>query len=107
MYRRRRRRLNKTRFTMFILLLTLIAAAVIYLFKGGLPWNRDGSTDNISPTPSVRSINREQFRTPPQPRTNALAYPEPARGTDTAILKVSWQTPAVSTDPTPFPNRPL
>ena len=108
MYRRRRRRLNKTRFTMFILLLTLIAAAVIYLFKGGLPWNRDGSTDNISPTPSGQvyqpGSSSEQPTPTPEPTPWPTPEPMPEESTDTAILKVSWQTPAVFDGPNAFPE---
>ena len=93
---------------MFILLLTLIAAAVIYLFKGGLPWNRDGSTDNISPTPSGQvyqpGSSSEQPTPTPEPTPWPTPEPMPEESTDTAILKVSWQTPAVFDGPNAFPD---
>ena len=66
-----RRRLNKTRFAM-LLLLTLIAAAVIFI-QGRSSWNRDGSTDIMS-NPSGQVY--QPRRSTATPTLNlALAYP--------------------------------
>lgn len=104
-YRRRRRRLNKARFFTFLLLLALIVAAVVYLIRGGLPWNRDGQVADASPTASD-TANQPGSETTPTPEPTPWPTPEPMpeESTDPAVLDVSWQTPAVFDGPNAYPE---
>ncbi|HOK43865.1 MAG TPA: pyrrolo-quinoline quinone, partial [Thermoclostridium caenicola] len=103
-YRRRRRRLNKGRFFTFLLLLALIVAAVVYLIRGGLPWNRDGLVADASPTASDTANQGGDSTPTPEPTPWPTPEPMPEESTDPAVLDVSWQTPAVFDGPNAFPE---
>lgn len=92
MYRyRRRRRLNKARFAMFILLVALITAAIIFIAKGGFSGNGDKLTAENSPAPPG-TINQPVGNEPtptPEPTPWPTPDPMPEESTDPAVLDVS------------------
>ncbi|NMA64712.1 MAG: PQQ-binding-like beta-propeller repeat protein [Clostridiaceae bacterium] len=100
MYRRssyRRRRLNKGRFFTVMACIVLSAIVIVLALKGKLPFMPEELQEK-SPTPST---------TPPQTETSPEQTPEPTpwptpepmpeESTDPAVLKVSWQDPAIFT----------
>jgi len=103
---RRRRRLNKARFAMFILLVALITAAIIFIAKGGFSGNGDKLTAENSPAPPG-TINQPVGNEPtptPEPTPWPTPDPMPEESTDPAVLDVSWQTPAVFDGPNAYPE---
>lgn len=105
MYRRRRRRLNRARFFTFLLVLAVIAGAVIYLIQGKLPFSRDNTVADATPgsTSTVPSATPKATPTP-APTPWPTPEPMPEESTDPAVLKVSWQTPAVFDGSNAFPD---
>ena len=107
MYRyRKRRRLNKARFAMFILLLAIITATAIFIAKGGFSGNGDKLTAETSPTPSAPANQPGDNQPTPTPEPTPWPTPDPIpeESTDPAVLDVSWQTPAVFDGPNAYPD---
>lgn len=101
---RRKRRLNKTKFFTFLLLVAVLAVAVISLIQGKLPWQKEPYEASATPQATPAGGTIPTATATPEPTPWPTPEPIPEETTDRALLDVSWTTPAVFDGDNAFSN---